>query len=150
MDYFGNYNRPNNYFNQMQNNGYNGNYQAIQPTIQPIQQSVPQLRTNKVFVTSLEDALSRYAEPNTLMIYRHQDEKFEYEIMTDAQGKKTYKTIELKEYSVVEKGKETKTDTKTSDEINSLKGRISALEEKLKTMATQTSKPIVKTETKGV
>ena len=147
MDIYGNFGRPYNQFNTMQNSAYNGNYQPMQA---PIQQPIPQLRTNKVFVTSLEDALSRYAEPNTIMIYRHQDEKFEYEIMTDAQGKKTYKTLELKEYSVIAAEKETKTDGKASEEINSLKGRISVLEEKIKALATTQPKPIVKIEPKGV
>ena len=69
-DYFG---RPNTQFNGMYNTPYNGNLQS-QMAQQP--QPAP-MRTNKIYVTSLEDALNRYAEPNTIMIYRNQDEKNE-------------------------------------------------------------------------
>ena len=103
--------------------GFNQGYNASQPQ--------PQLRTNKVFVTSLEDALNRYAEPNTIMVYRHQDEKFEYEIMTDIQGKKTYKTLVLADYSTVE-AKGTSAHTNTFDErLNTVQAKIEALESKL-------------------
>lgn len=50
--------------------------QPYQP--QPYQQFQPQQaaqpKTNKVFVTSLDDALSRVCEPNSEMLYLHQDE----------------------------------------------------------------------------
>lgn len=124
MDYFG---RPNNQFNQFGNTPYMGNFQpqmAQQP--QP-----PQMRTNKIFVTSLEDALNRYAEPNTIMVYRHQDEKFEYEITTDNQGKKTYKTLQLGDYSTVQGEKQVMPNTISIEEFNSLKGRIKALEDEI-------------------
>lgn len=119
-EYFGSYNR-----------GYN--YTAppaptFNPTFQP---TVPQLRTNKVFVTSLEDALNRYAEPNTIMVYRHQDEKFEYEVMTDMQGKKTYKTLALSEYSGVEPQKNDGGVVISVETIDALDKRISALESEL-------------------
>lgn len=119
-DYFGSYNR-----------GYN--YPTPQtPTFNTgFQPQVPQLRTNKVFVTSLEDALSRYAEPNTIMVYRHQDEKFEYEIMTDMQGKKSYKTLALSEYSGIEAQKNEGEGIITLEAINALEKRISALESEI-------------------
>ena len=122
-DFFG---RPYNQFGQMPNTAYNGNFQP-----QMAQQTQPApMRTNKIFVISLEDALNRYAEPNTIMVYRHQDEKFEYEIMTDAQGKKSYKTLQLTDYSL-QVEKQDKSFVVTEDEFNSIKNRIQSLENEI-------------------
>ena len=121
MDYFG---RPNTQFNQYGNTPYMGNYQP-----QMAQQTQPaQMRTNKIFVTSLEDALNRYAEPNTIMIYRHQDENFEYEIITDGQGRKSYKTLELINFS---QKKEENRPIILREEIDNIKGRLDSLESEL-------------------
>ena len=115
------YGRPNTQFNQFGNSAYMGNFQP-QMTQQP---QPTQMRTNKIFVTSLEDALNRYAEPNTIMVYRHQDEKFEYEIITDAQGKKNYKTLQLVDYSAQ---KEEKQPLILREEIDDIKNRLDGLE----------------------
>lgn len=122
MDYFG---RPNNQFNHFGNAPYMGNYQPQMAQAQP---QPMQMRTNKIFVTSLEDALNRYAEPNTIMVYRHQDEKFEYEIMTDSQGKKSYKTLVLGDYSAPQAEKKVETNTISNEEFNAVKMRLEALE----------------------
>lgn len=114
-DFYGNYGRTYNNFNPMQNQAYNGNFGG-------------QMRTNKIFVTSLEDALNRYAEPNTIMVYRHQDEKLEYEIMTDAQGKKNYKTLVLSDYSAQNQTRDTQAVNPSIDDIKRLEERIKALE----------------------
>lgn len=124
MDYFG---RPNNQFNNFGNVPYMGNFQP-----QMAQQPQPtQMRTNKIFVTSLEDALNRYAEPNTIIVYRHQDEKFEYEIMTDSQGKKSYKTLVLGDYSAQNSEKTENLNTISRDEFDAVKQQIKALEGQL-------------------
>lgn len=120
------YGRPNTQFNQFGNSPYIGNYQP-----QMIQQQPAPMRTNKIFVTSLEDALGRYAESNTIMVYRHQDEKFEYEIMTDAQGKKSYKTIQLGDYSAPQVEKTEEVDIISRKEFDAIKGRLEALEGEL-------------------
>ena len=120
-DYFG---RPTQQFNQFGNTAYNGNFQP-QMAQQP--QPAP-MRTNKIYVTSLEDALNRYAEPNTIMIYRNQDEKFEYEIITDSQGRKSYKTLELGSYSVPQEEKKVETPIISREEFEGVKGRLEALE----------------------
>lgn len=118
------YGRPNNQFSQFGNTPYIGNYQP-----QMAQQTQPApMRTNKIYVTSLEDALNRYAEPNTIMIYRNQDEKFEYEIITDTQGKKSYKTLQLADYSAVQTENNIAQSQISVEEFNSLKGRLEALE----------------------
>ena len=92
------------------------------------QSQPPQMRTNKIFVTSLEDALNRYAEPNTIIVYRHQNEKFEYEIMTDSQGKKTYKTLQIAEYSTTSEDKRAGAITIPPERLEALESRLSALE----------------------
>jgi hypothetical protein len=105
-----------------------GGYGYTAPYNAGFQQPQPQLRTNKVFVTSLEDALGRSAEPNTVIVYRHQDEKFEYEIFTDMQGKKTYKTLALTDYSTAEAHKEQGGILIPENTLNAIEDRISALE----------------------
>ena len=119
MDFYG---RPTPQFNMGYNAPYNGGYQ------QPQQQQVPQMRTNKIFVTSLEDALNRYAEPNTIMVYRHQDEKYEYEIVTDAQGKKSYKTLQLADYSTIQAQKTAQADNVPIERFEGIEARLKALE----------------------
>ena len=121
MDYFG---RPNSQFNGFGNAPYMSNFQP-----QMAQQPQPmQMRTNKIFVTSLEDALNRYAEPNTIIVYRHQDEKFEYEIMTDSQGKKSYKTLVLGDYSAQNSEKTQNPTYISKEEFDGVKSRLEALE----------------------
>ena len=39
--------------------------------------------TNKIYVVSAEDAMSRYAQPNTVMLYVQQDESAIYEVYTE-------------------------------------------------------------------
>lgn len=117
-----------------------GGYSANQPfgagfqQPQPVPQVQPQLRTNKVFVTSLEDALNRYAEPNTIMVYRHQDEKFEYEIMTDMQGKKSYKTLVLTDYSTVEQRSEDRGTVITQEALSAIESKLEVLEGKVESL----------------
>lgn len=61
--------------------------------MQQMQQMPP--RTNKIFVTSLEEAMARQAEPNTEIRYFHQNDKLVYDIFTDTQGRKFPKTYRL-------------------------------------------------------
>jgi hypothetical protein len=44
---------------------------------------------NKLYVTSEQDALSRFSSPNTITTFTLQDESGIIEVMTDAQGRKT-------------------------------------------------------------
>ena len=118
MDIYG---RPTPQFNNFGNMPYMSNFQP-QPT---------QMRTNKIFVTSLEDALNRYAEPNTIIVYRHQDEKFEYEIMTDSQGKKSYKTLVLGDYSAQNSEKPQEPTYASKEEFDAVKQRLEALESEI-------------------
>lgn len=87
-----------------------------------------QMRTNKIYVMSLDDALNRYADPNTIMLYRQQDEKYEYEVTTDAYGKKTYAIYEIKPYSAPRDIKQEQTAIISKEEFDSVKGRLEVLE----------------------
>lgn len=73
--------------------GYGGMFNGMQP-------QAPSPKTNVILVTSLEDALSRYAEPNSNMVYFDQDKPLAYNIMTDIQGRKTHKTLDLSEHKI--------------------------------------------------
>jgi hypothetical protein len=93
----------NNYSNYNSYNGYS-NYGQIPQYQQPISQ-LP--KTNKIFVTSLEEAISRPAEPNTEIVYLHQNEPLLFQIATDIQGKKSYKAFKLMPLEEVQKKEET-------------------------------------------
>lgn len=58
-------------------------------------------QTNKIYVTSAEDALARFSVPNTITVYWLQDESCVFEVYTDYQGKKNIVT------RIFEKPKET-------------------------------------------
>lgn len=78
------------------NNGYQPQMNAPQP-----QATVNS--PNKIYVTNLQDALSRFSSPNMTISYTTQDEKYEIEVFTDGQGKKTYQVFERKPYTPEEK-----------------------------------------------
>lgn len=86
----------NNYYGYQNGYGYQGqsvnNFAPPQPT------------TNKIYVTSLEDAMARYAGPNSTMIYVLQDESVVFEIYTDLQGKKVPKVRKLVEFAPEQSG----------------------------------------------
>ena len=55
----------------------------------------PYYKGNKIFVTSLEEALARTNEFNSDMIYLHQSENIAYSITVDAVGRKSYSVAKL-------------------------------------------------------
>lgn len=113
----------NNYPYQNPYQGYMNQYQQTQQVIQP--------KTNKVWVTSLEDAMARSVEPNSEYIYLHQDKPLLIEVKTDSQGRKTTRVMELKDY--VEQPKPEMpmpNNFPTREEFEVLQGKIKALEEK--------------------
>lgn len=59
------------------------------------QSYIQQPITNKIYVTSAEDALARFASPNTVTVYFLQDESAIFEVSTDIQGKKNIRTRKL-------------------------------------------------------
>lgn len=67
--------------------GYNA---AMQP---PAPQ--PQINTNKVYVTDGNDAMTRMAPYNSLIMYVQQDETMIHEVYTDGQGRKQIRSRAL-------------------------------------------------------
>lgn len=72
---------------------------GAQPQMTPPQATQQIVSANKIYVTNLQDALSRFSSPNTTISYTTQDEKYEIEVFTDGQGKKTYQVFERKPYN---------------------------------------------------
>ncbi len=79
--------------------------------------------TNKIYVVSAEDAMSRYAQPNTIMLYVRQDESEIYEVYTDGQGKKAIRVRRLTDAPAEPKGGE----FVTRSEFDSLKAMVEKL-----------------------
>lgn len=52
--------------------------------------NTPRINTNKVYVTSLEDALTRSATRGSEMVYFHQDANEFYVVKTDVDGRKSW------------------------------------------------------------
>lgn len=109
MNYGSNYASPTYYTPQY------GNYQQPQQT-QPL--------TNKLYVTSVEDALSRFANPNTVTVYFLQDESTIFEVTTDAQGKKNYRARKLTDVSDEPKKKDAPIDYVTRTEFDDFRSKI--------------------------
>lgn len=105
------------------NNNYFGNYNNA-PYV-PSAVSMP--RTNKIYVTSFEEAMSKYAEPNSIMVYLHQNQPIFYEVTTDQYGRKTGTTYEYKIYAPVE----TKVDYATQDQLKELSEKIEEIQKRL-------------------
>ena len=59
------------------------------------QPTMNQVKSNKIYVTDANDAMTRPALPDTLMLYVQQDESAIHEVYTDPQGRKMIKTRTL-------------------------------------------------------
>ena len=60
------------------------------PNSTPYPNSFNQPNTNKIYVTSLEDALNRSAPRGSEMVYFHQDANEFYVVKTDSDGRKSW------------------------------------------------------------
>lgn len=90
-----------------QNQPLNGFQAQGQANTQPqAQQPVMPTKTNVPLVTSLTEAMSRTTELNSDTFYADQDNPFIYRVSVDVQGRKTYRTFELKDVTeqVIENG----------------------------------------------
>ena len=76
----------------------NGNYT---PTVQP-QQQPPQMNTNKIYVTGIEDARARQLPPNSDFIFLDNDKPLLYRKTVDATGKMEIKPFKILEYTETE------------------------------------------------
>lgn len=92
--------------------------------------------TNEIFVTSKEDALNRQVPFNSSVTYLHQDKPFGFQVVTDAQGKKTVNSFRIVECSDEELKDETTTVAKADLSIYATKDDLNAgllnLEDKIK------------------
>lgn len=105
-----NWNDP--YWNRTNPMPWNNSYTPTQPN------------TNKIYVTSLEDALNRAASRGSEMVYFHQDANEFYVIKTDMDGKKSWMGFQ---YVIPNQDANTPA---TKADINSLIERIEKLEGK--------------------
>ena len=76
----------------------NGNYT---PTAQP-QQQPPQMNTNKIYVTGIDDARARQLPPNSDFIFLDNDRPLLYRKTVDATGKMEIKAFKISEYTETE------------------------------------------------
>lgn len=77
----------------MQPWGTGYNTQMPQQQTQP----QPQVNTNKVYVTDGNDAMTRMAPYNSIILYVQQDETMIHEVWTDGQGRKQIRSRALTE-----------------------------------------------------
>lgn len=84
-------------FNNYSNFPQYGGYQQAPTMNQPPVNYAPPPATNKLYVVSVDDAVSRYASPNSVMLYVLQDESAVIEVATDPQGRKTHRVRVLAE-----------------------------------------------------
>ena len=61
----------------------------------PQTQPQPQVNTNKVYVTDANDAMTRMAPYNSVILYVQQDETMIHEVYTDGQGRKQIRSRAL-------------------------------------------------------
>lgn len=102
------------------------NYQSPQSfTAQPQNASPTQVRTNKIFVTGLQDALSRSIDPNSDVVFFDQDKDIMYNIKSDAYGKKTHLVIDL---SLHQEPDPVQVQEEYKKQIEELRTRVEALE----------------------
>lgn len=112
--------------------GYNGFVPQGYAT--PYTQQTPvtlQPQTNKIYVTSADDALNRFAQPNSITLYVQQDETAIFEVATDQQGRKSIKTFSLTPYTAPTTDKTSEVDYVTRKEFDGLQAEIKALKSKL-------------------
>lgn len=132
---------------QMQGVAPTNPMQAQQP-VQPQQTAQMPIKTNKILVTSLDDALNRPAEPNSANVYYHQDEPFAFQIYTDWEGKKIPRVFVIDEISVEEMQKRIRgvkeKDLKGFVTESDLNECLSKFEEKIVQYVKQNVPPIMK------
>lgn len=83
-------------------------------------------KTNVPLVTSLTEAMGRATELNSDTFYADQDKPFIYRVSVDMQGRKTYKTFEIKDVTeqVVEQSAPTNVEFATKDDLKALREEI--------------------------
>lgn len=98
------YNAPNQAYNGFSSvpNGFNAQQpfspQYAQNAPQTGAQAAPQMNTNKIYVTGIEDARNRTLAPNSDFIFLDNDKPLLYRKTVDATGKMEIRTFKISEY----------------------------------------------------
>lgn len=108
----------NNFYGYPYGNNYGGTNYYTQP------QTQQQPLTNKIYVTSAEDALSRFASPNTVTAYFLQDESAVFEVTTDIQGKKNLRVRKLTDVAEETKKQNIPVDYVTREEFDDFRTKL--------------------------
>ena len=99
-------------------------------------------KTNKIFVTSVEEAMARAVEPNTELIYLHQDQPLLIEVYTDAQGKKTPQLFDIVPHKAQETAKADMSKYVTTEQFDGVMGEINGLKEQLAKLSRRAKKDV--------
>lgn len=108
---------------------WGGGYNSPMPQPQPQQQ----VNTNKVYVTDANDAMTRMAPFNSLIMYIQQDETMIHEIYTDGQGRKQIRSRALTDPTPVPVNEPAKEDLVSRKEFDELKAMVDKLKEGMTT-----------------
>lgn len=81
--------------------------------------------SNKIIVKNLEDALRRYADFDSEMLYIDANQNLLYNVYTDVRGEKTYDIYEVKKIEPV------KEQTVNNDTINQILNKLENLSNKV-------------------
>lgn len=103
------------------------------------------IKTNKLFVTGVEEAINRSTEFNSETIYFHQDLPVMYEVAVDGKGRKEVYTFDVTSQNNTQQNKETNTNSKkieltnyvTIDEFNNLKENYNVLNDRFERLLLQ-------------
>lgn len=111
------------------------NYQAPQPTQQPVPQFA-MANTNIIYVNGIDDVKNRQQPVNSVFLYRDNDKEIIYERTVDSKGQFDVKAYSLTDLDTTKKVEEEHID-KMSDyvlkkEFEALQGQIKGIETKLK------------------
>lgn len=144
---------PNYPYFQQQQQGVMPNYQ--QPQFAPLQQQQmwgqpqmqqpqpPQFKTNKIFVESLDEAMSKPADVNSSMIYVDRYKPYIYEIYTDLQNVKHPTTIPVGIPAAeieTQTNKNNSVEYVTREEFDALQAQFSAFNDKLESLSRKGAK----------
>lgn len=97
-------------------------------------------KTNKILVTSVEEAMARQAEPNTDMLYVHQDLPMVIQVYTDWNGHKTPQLFDIIPHKEAEAANADLSKYVTAEEFDGVKGEINGLKEQLAKLSRRSKK----------
>ena len=116
-------NNSNGFGNSSQGTGYPNMDSIFNPGVGN-QNSQRRIDTNYTYVTSLQEAMQKYAPFNSKGLYIHQDGEYEFEIFTDYEGKKSYKIFKR-----IECTKENDVMAISKQDIDEIKDKLKKLED---------------------